>query len=60
MNRTAILLGALALVAGGGRVGARSRPIYDENADARQLIQAAIATASRGGKNVVLVFGANW
>lgn len=37
--------------------------IYDEQADARREIKAAIAEASRKGqpaRNVLLVFGANW
>jgi len=37
--------------------------IYDERADAKKDIAAAIAEASRPGKpakNVILVFGANW
>ncbi len=34
--------------------------LYDEKADARQQVTAAVAQASRAGKNVVLVFGANW
>ncbi len=43
--------------------GAASEPVYDEQADARKLIAAAIKTASKPGKsakNVVLDFGANW
>ncbi len=60
MSRTAILSSALALLTGGALWGARARPIYNEHADARQLIRAAVARASRNGTNVVLVFGANW
>lgn len=40
-----------------------SEPVYDEKADAKKDIRAAIAQASRAGqssKNIVLVFGANW
>lgn len=37
-----------------------SEPIYDEHADAAQLIQTAIAEASLTHKNIVLDFGANW
>lgn len=50
----------LALVAA---LGAASEPLYDEQADARKLIAAAIKTASKPGKpakNIVLDFGANW
>ncbi len=39
---------------------AASQPLYDEHADARQDIAAAIAKASKTGRNVVLIFGANW
>jgi protein disulfide-isomerase len=35
-------------------------PPYNESADARTQISAAIAEASRTRKNVVLDFGANW
>ncbi len=44
-----------------GLMGAQSEPVYDESADARREIKAAIARASEKGKrNVVLIFGANW
>ena len=36
------------------------KPIYDESADAHQQVAAAIAQASKSGKNIVLDFGANW
>ncbi len=49
---------ALVLVA--GMNAAADQSIYDERADAHQHVAAALATASRSGKNVVLVFGANW
>jgi len=39
---------------------AAEQPPYDEKADARQQIEAAIAEASKAQKNVILVFGANW
>jgi hypothetical protein len=51
---------ALLLVAAGGAAKAASDQIYDEKAQARQQVSAAIAQASKSGKNVVLVFGANW
>lgn len=35
-------------------------PLYDEKADARKQIASAIAAASKSGKNIVLIFGANW
>jgi protein disulfide-isomerase len=45
-------------VAGLGR--ASSEAIYDEKADAPQQVAAAIAEASRSGRRVILIFGANW
>jgi protein disulfide-isomerase len=39
---------------------ARQAPVYDEKADARQDIAAAIANAEGSKRNIVLVFGANW
>jgi len=35
-------------------------PLYDESADARQAISAAIVSAARTHQNIVLDFGANW
>lgn len=35
-------------------------PVYDEKADARHDIAAAMVTAEAGKKNIVLIFGANW
>jgi hypothetical protein len=37
-----------------------SSPIYDENADARRDVAAAMANAERSDRNIVLIFGANW
>ncbi len=51
---------ALVLLAARGAAKAASDQIYDEKAEARQQVSAAIAQASRSGKHVVLVFGANW
>jgi hypothetical protein len=39
---------------------AASQPIYDEQADARQDIAAAISQAPKTNRNIVLIFGANW
>lgn len=39
---------------------AADQPLYNEQADAHQEIAGALAEASKHGKNVVLVFGANW
>ena len=51
---------AVVLLAARGAAKAASDQIYDEKAEARQQVSAAIAQASKSGKNVVLVFGANW
>jgi thioredoxin 1 len=48
----------LLLVSGAAAIAAES--VYDESADARKEIAAAVKEASRGGKRIVLVFGANW
>ena len=37
-----------------------SQPIYDEHADARRDITSALTQASKTGRNIVLIFGANW
>ncbi len=34
--------------------------IYDEQADARHDIAAAISNAQGSNRNIVLIFGANW
>lgn len=41
-------------------VSVASETIYDEKADAHKQVAAAIEEASRSGKNIVLIFGANW
>lgn len=53
-------LALIATLAVAARSAAADHPTYDESADAHQQIRAAIAQASRSGKNVVLDFGANW
>jgi thioredoxin len=52
-----IFLGIMTVVIG---LRAATHPIYDENSDAGNLVKAGIAAASRTGKNVALIFGANW
>ncbi len=52
-----LLLSTLALVAG---LSVAGEQLYNESADAHQQVAAALAEAARSGKNVVLVFGANW
>ena len=34
--------------------------LYDEKADARRDVAAAIASAEGSQRNIVLIFGANW
>src|SRR5262252_1871992 len=62
MNRrlSRATLAATALVASAIALAAAENSIYDEKADAHQQIAAAIAEASKSGKNIVLDFGANW
>jgi protein disulfide-isomerase len=43
-----------------GLARAASEAVYDEKADAPKQVSAAIAEGSRSGKQIVLVFGANW
>jgi len=50
----------LPLIVLAGMTFAADQPPYDEKADARQQIGAAIAEAAKAQKNVILVFGANW
>lgn len=57
-TKAIICLSFLAVLAGG--IMAADQPPYDEQADAHQRITAAIAEASKAGKNIILVFGANW
>ena len=50
----------LAVVTMLGLGSAARGPIYNRQANAQQQIAAALAQASKDGKNVVLIFGANW
>ena len=62
MNRRGVIAAATLLWVS-VLAGAASEPLYDEQADARKLIAAAIKMASKPGKaakNIVLDFGANW
>jgi thiol:disulfide interchange protein len=60
MTRRIHLLLGLALIGATAVAQTPTAPIYDERADAHQAITAAIASASKTHKNVVLDFGANW
>ncbi len=55
--RILMLLSALSIAA---LAPAASHPIYNENANAAKQVAAAMKAASTSGKNVVLIFGANW
>ena len=57
------VIGAATLLLVSVLAGAASELLYDEQADARKLIAAAIKTASKPdkpAKNIILDFGANW
>jgi thioredoxin len=54
------LLAVCGLALGAALAKAARQPIYDEHADAGRQIAAAISKAKITGKNVVLIFGANW
>ncbi len=60
MNRQIFLLAAGNLLIGVAAAVAASQPIYNDHANARQDIAAAVAEASKTGRNIVLIFGANW
>jgi thioredoxin len=60
LNCAIVFLAACGLAMSAAGVNAASRPLYDEQANAREDIAAAVAKASRTGRNVVLIFGANW
>jgi thioredoxin 1 len=60
MNRQRSLLFFFVLVWAAGFARAASDIIYNEKADARKQVRAAIVRASREHKNIVLDFGGNW
>lgn len=60
MKMRNVLLSILAMAFAAALAAASSENIYDEKADAHQQMAAAIAAASKSGKNIVLDFGANW
>jgi hypothetical protein len=53
-------LAVCGLMMGAAMTKAAGQLIYDEQADARRDIAAAISQASKTGRNIVLIFGANW
>lgn len=62
MNRTLKRMGfaTVAALTALSCASAADNAIYDDKADAHQQIAAAVAEASKSGKNIVLDFGANW
>lgn len=59
-RRVLSLLALCGLMMGAARARSATQPIYDPQADARRDIAAALAQASKTGRNIVLIFGANW
>jgi thioredoxin 1 len=57
-SRRVFTFGLLALAP--ALMRAARQPIYDEKADARAEIAGGVAEAARTGRNVALIFGANW
>lgn len=60
MFRARCLLGLFAVLILTGWTVAADEPLYDEKADAHQQVAAALTEAAKAGKNVILVYGANW
>ncbi|MCZ6887547.1 MAG: thioredoxin family protein [Gammaproteobacteria bacterium] len=60
MKRAMVLRISLCLAVTAVLAGCYQRPAYDESADARSTVHAALADARRADKLVLLVFGANW
>jgi protein disulfide-isomerase len=56
----ALFLTAAGLVTAGGLAAAAPATVYDEAADARAEIQAALGAARTAHQPVLVVFGANW
>lgn len=60
MLRARCLGGLFLVLIFAGLALAADEPLYDEKADAHQQVTAALAEAARTGKNVILIYGANW
>ena len=60
MNRAIVFLAVCVVTMCASWAKAATHPIYDEQADARRDVAAAISRATKTGRNVVLIFGANW
>ena len=50
----------LGTIAGAKPAGQEPKPVYDEKADARKDVAAAIARAKKENKRVLIQWGANW
>lgn len=59
-KRAPVIPAAAVVLAATICLSAADNPIYDEQADAHRQISAAVAEATRSGRNIVLDFGANW
>ncbi len=60
MRRAIVRLATCLLILAPITAVAASQSIYDPNANAPREITTALATAAKSGKNIVLIFGANW
>jgi thioredoxin 1 len=60
MRHARYFLVIIALLACAGLGKVAEGPPYDEKADASKQVAAALAEASKTGKSIVLIFGANW
>jgi len=60
MKRAIFFLAACGLLLSTTQAQAATQPIYNEHSDAAREVAAALARASKTGRNVVLIFGANW
>jgi len=59
-GRAVAALAVCGLMTGAALANSASQPLYDEQADAHREIAAAVSRASKTGRNIVLIFGANW
>ncbi|HUZ47055.1 MAG TPA: thioredoxin family protein [Terriglobia bacterium] len=60
MRRKILTVAVVFLVLSPVVAAAASRPIYDANANIKQEISDAVVMALQTGKNIALIFGANW
>jgi hypothetical protein len=63
MKPASYVVTLLTLLALASQAKVAEEPLYDEKADAPKQVATAIAAAcqaGKAGKNIVLIFGANW